>query len=814
MEREGRDSVSPDFGTLLRSYRLDAGLSQEALAERARLSLHGISALERGYRRTPQRETLELLAGALALNADQRRAFEQAAMQTSFRRRRGGASVTVGPWPSTASANLPLALTRFVGRVGELDEIETLLREYRLVTITGAGGVGKTQTALRAATALSDSSDAAVCFVGLATINDGSHVVAAITNALGVQEVPNHPLIETLLAFLKNKSALLVLDNCEHVVVEAATVADALLHACPSLRILATSREPLRSAGERAYRLPSLDDGDAVTLFADRAQAADARFKLTDENASALREICTRLSGIPLAIELAATRVTVLPITALAQGLSDRFRLLTGGERTALPRQQTMRATIEWSYELLTVPEQRLFERLSVFAGPFTLDVAEQVCATDGIALLWRLIDKSLVVADVAEYEPRFRLLEPFREYARSLLMNRSEERSFAYRHARAILELAESCDRCEHWIPEERRHRVLPDRSNFRAAVLWALIERNDVELGQRLASVLGTWSAWPETERRRWIDAALGLVDDRTPREVQAGLHLATAMIAENLMLYEALLAKSRDCLAYYRSLRDIPGIVKSLSLCAHALFYLDQTVEAQRLLDEAISLGSDLGGIDRFRFAYALRLAARDASSDAATARRYIATAIAIYDEFGEWLNVAFARLDLAACEFRVGDAKLALCHAQAALAEPRSKQRPVGFYALNDISLYLCALQRYDEAALRAGEALALARERQSDIHVACALENLAAAAVLRRVAGTAGLSDCAATAARLLGHVDARLEALGSPREPIMRPRYDRCLHLFGEALGSEAVALRAEGAAMSEDQAVEEALAL
>lgn len=260
----------------------------------------------------------------------------------------------MGPWRSTASGNLPVALTRFCGRDAELEEIAVLLAGHRLVTITGAGGVGKTQTALRAATALSDQVGAAVCFVDLARIGDSSLVATAVASALGVQEVPNHPLRDTLIAFLKNKTVLLLLDNCEHVVAEAATIADSLLHGCSNLRILATSREPLKMAGERTYRLPSLDENNAVSLFADRAQAADARFDLAGANRPIVSEICRRLSSIPLAIELAAARVTVLPVKALAKARDDRLQVLSEGKRTSAPRQQTMRATIDWSYDLLT----------------------------------------------------------------------------------------------------------------------------------------------------------------------------------------------------------------------------------------------------------------------------------------------------------------------------------------------------------------------------------------------------------------------------------------------------------------------------
>ena len=420
MEDRGRVAGSSDFGMLLRRYRLAAGLSQEALAERARMSTEGISALERGYRRTPQRETLALLVSALGLDEEQRAEFEATAARSVLLGR--GTSVTVGPWADGATLNLPLALTSFVGRASELDEIATLVREHRMVTLTGTGGIGKTQTALHVASALREFDSIALCFIGLASVSDASLVVAAIASALRLQEVPNRPLLETLLAYLKNKTLLLILDNCEHVITQAAAVAATLLTGCARVRILATSREPLRAAGEYCYRLPSLSlpspkasrqlsvseaaGYGAIVLFIDRARAANHRFTLTDENAPIVAVLCRRLDGVPLAMELAAARVSHLSLNALVQKLDDRFEVLTGGDRTALPRQQMMRATIDWSYNLLAAPERRVFERLSVFAGGCTLAAAATVCGGEEAAevelfnLLSSLVDKSLVVAD------------------------------------------------------------------------------------------------------------------------------------------------------------------------------------------------------------------------------------------------------------------------------------------------------------------------------------------------------------------------------------------------------------------------------
>ena len=447
MEDEGRKPGSSGFGTLLRHYRLAAGLSQETLAERARVSLDGISALERGYRRTPQRETLVLLAAALALSDEQRQAFEAAAARPQLPRRRGESSVTVGPWPGAESASLPFSLSSFIGRDADLDEISALVRKHRLVTITGAGGVGKTQTALRAANGLGDIVES-LRFVALAPVGDSSLAASAIATALGVQEVADRPLLESLIAYLKTKAFLLILDNCEHLIGAVATVAQALLGGCPRVRILATSREPLAAAGERAYRLPSLTENDAVALFADRAQSVDAHFALTDENAPSIGEICRRLDGIPLAIELAAARANMWSIQELVGKLDDRFKILKGGERTALPRQQTMRATIDWSYNLLSSPEQRLLERLSVFAGGCTMDAAAAVCTSGELAendipdLLSALVAKSLVLAEPHGDVTRYRLLESTRAYASEKLAEGGERDVAAGRHLRYLRDL------------------------------------------------------------------------------------------------------------------------------------------------------------------------------------------------------------------------------------------------------------------------------------------------------------------------------------------------------------------------------------
>ena len=818
VENEGRAAGPPEFGTLLRSFRLTAGLSQEALAERAGMSAHGVSALEWGYRRTPQRGTLALLADALALSDEQRQALEAAAARWVLLRNGGKASVAVGPWPDTLSSNLPLSLATFVGRERELDEIATLVREHRLVTLTGSGGVGKTQTALHVATAVRDASPA--WFVGFAPISDPSLVPATIASALRVQEVPKRPLLETLTEYLKNKTLLLLLDNCEHVVTQATTVAGALLAECPGVRILATSREPLRAGGERVYRIPSLSSGDSVALFADRARAVDHRFALTGDNAPVVAELCRRLDGIPLAIELAAARVDSLSIPALVERLEARFRVLAGGERTALPRQQTMRATIDWSYDLLSAQEQRVFERLSIFAGGCTLSSAQAVCAGEDVAatvvfnLISSLSDKSMVIAEFDGLEPRYGLLESFRQYAREKLVDRGEQKAVAERHALEYLELAERFDRAYNtefegvWREQSRR-----ELDNWRTALQWALADRGDVLLGQRLAGELVfVWGSFASLEGWRWIELAVELSDERTPSRVIARLKVAEAAIAPLFGDLKALLASSESALAHYRDLGDELGIARAQTVFGAVLMGFGRSAEAEPLVREALATTRRLS--DGRILAFALRSVARVCylNGDFAAAREYIAEELAIYKALGAERTAAVTiAFTLADTEFEAGNAELALQHASEALETFRSLSDELFAATLISMSVYLVALARYDEAEAHAREALNVGRKARLAGVLAQALQHLAAVAALRPQDIPDRRAEACIKAARILGFVDA----LENPLWPGEQREHDRVISVLRDAIGANELAnLMAEGAMLTEEQAVAEAAEL
>jgi predicted ATPase/DNA-binding XRE family transcriptional regulator len=817
MEDEGRALGSSEFGALLREHRLAAGLSQEALAERAKMSTNGISALERGYRRSPQRETLELLAGALALSGDQRRAFEAAATRPALPRR-GGASVTVGPWPQAGASLLPIALTTFVGRENELAEIQALVREHRMVTLVGSGGVGKTQTALRAASSLSDHVEGTV-FVGLAPIASPSLVTGATAAALGVQEVPNSPLLETLLAYLQNKSLLLIIDNCEHVIAHAAPAAERILAGCARVRILATSREPLRVPGEHIYRLPSLSIPEAVELFADRARAVDHRFALNDRNARIVAELCRRLDGIPLAIELAAARVNVLSVKALNARLDDRFRLLAGGERAAMPRQQTIRAAIDWSYDLLAPNEQRIFERLSIFAGSFTLAAATQIAGTQAAEIemldtLSSLVDKSLVVADLDETEPRYHLLESFRGYAREKLEERGEADAIARRHALVYLNMAELLDRMTDSEPEDAwRATARAELDNWRAALQWSLLDRNDTFLGVQLAGRLGLiWQNFAPLEGRRRLETALELLDSAPP-SVLGALSYAQASIALVLGEHREQLRTAQAAIEQYGAAGDLLGVARAQSRAGHALIYLKRRAEATALLHEALAAARELRNQRLTAFALRCLGLASAQEEDFGTARTYVTEAVEIFEGLGARLSAAAAIDDLGEYAFFSGSPELAVVSAERMVATARAGNAGARSIAtaLNGLAAYLSALERYDEAERTVREALELALEYQLEVVAAHALQHLAAIVAARPRSRHARKEACR-RAARILGFVDARLAASGSERMLIERREYDRMLGVLREELGAEATEqLMNAGAMMSPEQAVETA---
>ncbi len=451
--------------------------------------------------------------------------------------------------------NLPALRTTFVGRASQIETIAAMLSDTALVTLTGAGGCGKTRLALQVAADVLDRYPDGVWLTELAPVSDPGAVAAAVAAALSLKAPPGLRMVEVVVDFLRDKSALVLLDNCEHVLDAASAVSDAVLAQCPSVQILATSRQPLGVDGEVACRVPSLslplDDGpagiaavkesEAVGLFADRASRARPGFEVTDHNSEAVAEICRRLDGIPLAIELAAARVRVLTPAQIASGLSERFRLLTGGVRTATPRQQTLEASVDWSHGLLTGPEQTVFRRLSVFAGGFDLNAAEEVCSGEGVAahqvldLLALLIDKSLVQMDEQDHSSRYRMLETVRAYAQRRLTAAMEDAAVRRRHRDHYLGVAEAAaPNLEGGGQREWIARLAVDYADLVAALAFSL-EQREIQPLARMATALNVfWGTYgPVSDGERWMDAALTHAD-----QLDAGLlgylHLARSFAA----------------------------------------------------------------------------------------------------------------------------------------------------------------------------------------------------------------------------------------------------------------------------------------
>jgi predicted ATPase len=457
--------------------------------------------------------------------------------------------------------NLPIQVTSFYGREQDLEELKAHLADHRLVTLFGAGGVGKTRLAAQVGAELLEEFPDGVWIADLAPIMEQESVASVIAQALGVSQAQGRLVDAWMSRFLKGKQLLLILDNCEHVLETVARISDEIHRNCPNVRILATSRQALDVSGEKVLRLASLAIADktahltaaealqfgSIALFVDRASLVNRSFRLTDENAPIVAEICRRLDGIPLAIELAAARVKALSVSSLAQHLDNRFKLLTGASRSALPRQKTLAALIDWSYDLLTPQERVVFNRVAIFAGDFTLEAAAAVCSGrdieqgDVFDLVISLADKSLVVADISGNQGTYGVLESTRQYALNKLTESGEREQFARRHAEYFLEIAQAAANSFGSMPLSGWLEGLGrEMENFRAALEWTLSRGHAPTLGGEIASALTMfwWHGGVEAEGVRWIEAALLKNDESEHPDVVAQLRRARALLMSRVL------------------------------------------------------------------------------------------------------------------------------------------------------------------------------------------------------------------------------------------------------------------------------------
>ena len=561
---------------LMRLYA-GTGRRQRALAQYHLLR----EALRREFEDEPDDETRKLYQGILA----RRLGSDASDDPTPAPRRaeRGGAG----------AGNLPLQLTSFIGRDRELREVVGLARRYRLVTLTGPGGCGKTRLALEAAAALLRDAAAGVWLVELAGLSDGRLVPNTVASALGVESRSSRPSQEAVAAHVADCDMLIVLDNCEHLIAACARLVENLLQACPNLRVIATSREPLHAAGEVDWRVPSLSPEEATRLFIERATSVSSRFVASDDTAVAVAEICRRVDGIPLAIELAAARVGVLAPAQIADRLRDSLALLVASRRTALTRQQTLTATLDWSHELLDADEQQLFRRLGTFAGDFDLTVVEAVCDGD-LDVLARLVDKSLVVVEEHDGVARYLLPDTVRHYTREKLAQAGEAESLEGGHRAHYLQLAEELGPTAHEPAARLRLELEADEMR------WALRRALRSEPSEALRMAAALWRFWhnrgERTEGARWLDEALRAAPEETATRA-AALH-GRSVMALRTSDHDRAVDTANEAVELFRGTGDDRALSEELHHLGTIMWVFAAHDEAIRFCNEARRIAERAG------------------------------------------------------------------------------------------------------------------------------------------------------------------------------------------------------------------------
>jgi non-specific serine/threonine protein kinase len=783
------------FGGLLRQHRLAAGLTQEALAERAGMSVYGIQKLEAGTTH-PYRDTAERLAKALGLTSDAALQF-QAAVEPVRRRGSARPDLTRGE----RHHNVPSELTLFIGREQELIDIPARLHSARLMTLTGVGGSGKTRLAIEVARRVVGEYPDGVWLVEFAQLTDAALVSHRVGAAVGVREMADRSISGVLADMLHNRRVLLVLDNCEHLLDACAALADLLLRECPDLRILATSREPIGIPGELSWPVPPLPAPDvatprsaadiehsaAVRLFVDRASAVEPGFTLSDANAPAIAQICRRLDGNPLALVLAAARLDALTPDQLATRLDRRFRLLTGGNRAALPRQQTLGAAIDWSYELLTDAQRRVFERLSVFANGWTLEAAEAICSSDDIAAedvvdaVLQLVRKSLVTRID---DGRYGLLETLREYASDKLHARGAEVSATRdRHAAFHSDLVKHVDpsSATQLLPYSRAAHTARDlevlddaHDNVAVALEWMLEARRVTEglLLIRALVPLWIWRGVP-TEGRQWVEAVLELADQEStsvPPALRALSLFFGGVVAGLLADVGRSRAHYEASVAMWRTIDDQVGLAFALATLGNSRIHTSEFERAESAVTESLRLARGSGST------FVLCHVLNDCGA------------------------VARAR----------GQPESATTYLRESLMLSRTLERAVDRgvainRALIVLGLSLLELGRVDEAISAFKEAfLELRGSGMTGYRLAQALDGIA------RVVAAAGDS---LRAAKLLGAADAAWRASGANRYPLDNQAHERDVQVVKDHLDDRIFeAAMAEGRAMTAAHAISYAL--
>jgi predicted ATPase/class 3 adenylate cyclase len=726
-----------------------------------------------------------------------------------------------------ATHNLPMQLTSFIGRERELAEAKTKLEGARLLTLIGPGGTGKTRLSIQLGSQLLSTFKDGVWLVEFSPISDPSLVMQTIASTFDIREAPGVPLKVLVLDYLRDKQTLLILDNCEHLVEASAQIADEFLHTVPQLKIIASSREALGINGETVYRVPSLSlpgqaeatkdaalGCESVQLFVERASAANPTFQLTDENASSVAQVCSRLDGIPLAIELAASRVAVFSPEQIAGRLDDRFKLLTGGSRTALPRQQTLRALIDWSYDLLNEPERALLRRLSVFAGGWTFEAAETICNNvDVFEHLPQLINKSLVTVKDEGDEPRYHLLETIRQYARDKLLEAGEGQGTRDRHLAYFLEMAETAS------PELRTRTnelqwlklLETEYDNIRTAIEWGL--SNDPFAVMRMVHLLMFFMITKSHagEGHRWGAEVLKQIGDGKSLTTEQNKHKGRLLSSMSILSFsmgdnQTTRTEADEAITLLRSADDTPNLAFTLGFRAVADFLTGNTEAAVKASEEAIRLAEELG--DNHILGIVLSSASRVeafAKGDFAKAYAVHERACDLLKEYGNRWTYAItlyglANIAIALKEFETARKKFNIA---LQIMQDLGAQRNINMIK-SDLAHILRLEGNYPQAMSSYRETI---KEWQRTGHRAAVAHQLESMAFIAKALEQTGKSI------RLLGAAEALRQKINIDMTPQERELYNKeVADLKANMNENEFNSIWADGQSMTMDEAIELAL--
>jgi len=747
------------------------------------------------------------------------------------RRRSQSASRVTQAKAEMCITRIPVPLTPFIGRNQELWEVRQRVWTSRLLTLTGTGGVGKTRLAIEIAAEMKEHFAGGACFVELAALSDAALVPQAIMDAFGLKPQPQRSATELLVDRLRSSDLLLVLDNCEHLIQACAELVGSLLGACSHLRILATSREALGITGESVWRVPSLSvppsaytfgrkekgqigevmEYEAVALFVERAQQARSDFTLTVHTAEPVSRVCRRLDGIPLAIELAAARVRSLTVEDIDSKLDQRFSLLTGGSRTALPRQKTLRSLIDWSYDLLSEPEKALLCRLSVFSGGWTLEAAEQVCADDSVAqrevldFLTSLADKNLIVAETFGTVVRYGLLETMRQYARDRMDETGDLETWRDRHLAHFLALAEEAE--PHLTGAEQARwleRLETEHDNIRAALEWSRNRPESSGAGLRLAGAISRfWSfRGHNREGRDWVSSLLAFEPAKQDPGVRAKALYGAAFMACDQGDPSAASVYAEEELAIRRELGDRRGIANSLNSKANVAFLQGDYATELAIRQEGLAIFRELG--DRWGIAVSLGNLgfAANTHGDYASARAMLEESLAIRRELGVRRGVAHSLHQLGLVVQALGDQASAREMYEESLAIDRELGNCRGVASMLSC-LGKLEFENGDLVTARShlSESLAIHRELGDRLEITYCLE------IAAPLAASQGAYH---HAARLWGAAERLREEAGTPRPPSELPKYRQHVADARATLVDDSFdAAWLEGRAMTMEQAVE-----